>query len=114
MSKTSSPAPSESSRLYGGIAPLEVVIATNLASAHSTGQYLAGLAALALALACDTLTHSFLRPAAESTTCGTLNQRRHADGSHRLGVRHHRPQRRNIERLIAINYETYRRAGNTR
>jgi hypothetical protein len=31
--------------------PLAVVNATNLASAHGTGQYLAGLAALAFALA---------------------------------------------------------------
>ena len=34
-----------------------MVIATNLANAHSTGQYLAGLAALAFALAHDTLIH---------------------------------------------------------
>jgi hypothetical protein len=46
MSKTSSPTPFEPGRLHGGIAPLVVVIATNLATAHSTGQYLAGLAAL--------------------------------------------------------------------
>jgi hypothetical protein len=57
MSKTSSPALSEPGRLHGAIAPLAVVIATNLANAHSTGQYLAGLAALALALAHDTLIH---------------------------------------------------------
>jgi len=57
MSKASSPAPSEPGRLHGGIAPLAVVIATNLANAHSTGQYLAGLAALAFALAHDTLIH---------------------------------------------------------
>jgi hypothetical protein len=114
MSKTSSPALSEPSRLHGGIAPLAVVIATNLASAHSTGQYLTGLAALALALAHDTFTHRLLRPAAESTTSGTLNQRRHNDGSDRPGVRHHSPRRRNIKRLIVIIHETSRRAGNTR
>jgi hypothetical protein len=57
MSKASSPAPSEPGRLHGDIAPLAVVIATNLVAAHSTGQYLAGLAALALALAHDTLIH---------------------------------------------------------
>jgi hypothetical protein len=57
MSKTSSPTPSEPGRLHGGIAPLVVVIATNLAGAHSTGQYLAGLAALAFALAHDILIH---------------------------------------------------------
>ena len=57
MSKTSSPALSESDRLHGGIAPLAVVIATNLANAHSTDQYLLGLAALALALAHDSLIH---------------------------------------------------------
>ena len=44
-------------RLQGGIAPLAVMITTNLANAHSTGQYLAGLAALAFALAHDTLIH---------------------------------------------------------
>jgi hypothetical protein len=113
MSKTSSPALSESGRLHG-IAPLAVVIATNLASAHSTGQYLAGLAALALALAHDTLTHRLLAPAAERTTSDTPNQRRHADGSDRLGGLPHRPRRRNVKRLIAINQETRRRAGNTR
>lgn len=91
MSKTSSPALSESGRLQGGIAPLAVVIATNLASAHSAGQYLAGLAALALALAHDTLTHRLLRPVAESTTSDTLNQRRHTDGIDRLAVRHQPP-----------------------
>jgi hypothetical protein len=53
MSKTSSPALPEPGRLHGGIAPLAVVIA----SAHGTGQYLAGLAALALALAHDILIH---------------------------------------------------------
>jgi hypothetical protein len=57
MSKTSSPTLPEPGRLHGGIAPLAVVIATNLANAHSTGQYLAGLAALALALAHDALIH---------------------------------------------------------
>lgn len=57
MSKPSSPAPSEPGRLRDGIAPLAVVIAANLSSAHSTGQYLAGLAALAFALAHDTLIH---------------------------------------------------------
>jgi hypothetical protein len=55
MSKTPSPAFPEPGRLHGGIAPLAVVIATNLANAHSTEQYLAGLAALSLALAHDTL-----------------------------------------------------------
>lgn len=54
MSKTSSPTPSKPGRLHGGIAPLAVVIATNIANAHSTGQYLTGLAALAFALAHDT------------------------------------------------------------
>jgi hypothetical protein len=57
MSKTSTPAPTEPGRLYGGTAALAVVIATNLANAHSTGQYLAGLAAFALALTHDTLIH---------------------------------------------------------
>jgi hypothetical protein len=38
MSKTSSPAPSEAGRHHGGIAPLAVVFATNLANAHSTDQ----------------------------------------------------------------------------
>jgi hypothetical protein len=57
MSKTHSPAPSKCGRAHGSIAPLAMMIATNLASAHSTGQYLAGLAALALALAHDTLVH---------------------------------------------------------
>ena len=57
MNKTSTPAPTEPGRLHGGTAALAVVIATNLANAHSTGQYLAGLAALALALAHDTLIH---------------------------------------------------------
>ena len=57
MSKTSSPASSELGRLHGGVAPLAVVIATNLSNAHSRGQYLAGLAALAFALAHDTLIH---------------------------------------------------------
>jgi hypothetical protein len=55
MSKAPARAPSEPARLHGGVAPLAVVIATNLASAHTTGQYLAGLAALALALAHDAL-----------------------------------------------------------
>jgi hypothetical protein len=55
MSKT--PTPSGSGRLHGGTAALAVVIATNLANAHSTGQYLAGLAALAFALAHDTFIH---------------------------------------------------------
>jgi len=57
MSKTSSPALPEPGRLRGGIAPLAVVIATNLANAHSTDQYLAGLAALTLTLAHDILIH---------------------------------------------------------
>ena len=57
MSKTLFPGSSEPGRVHGCIAPLAVVIATNLVSAHSTGQYLAGLAALALALAHDTFIH---------------------------------------------------------
>ena len=57
MSKASPPASSEPGRPHGVIAPLAVVIATNLANAHSTGQYLAGLAALAFALAHNTLIH---------------------------------------------------------
>jgi hypothetical protein len=57
MTKPSSPTPSESGRLHGAIAPLAAVIATNLANAHSTGQYLAGLAALAFVLAHDTRIH---------------------------------------------------------
>jgi hypothetical protein len=70
MSKTPSPALSEPDRFHGGIAPLAVVIATNLASTHSTDQYLAGLAAFALALAHDTLTHgsSVLPPRARRPT----------------------------------------------
>lgn len=56
MSKTPSPTPPGPGRLHG-IAPVAVVIATNLASAHTTGQYLAGLAALAFALAHDALVH---------------------------------------------------------
>jgi hypothetical protein len=36
---------------------LAVVIATNLANAHSTDQYLVGLAALAFVLAHDALVH---------------------------------------------------------
>jgi len=55
MSKTPDLGPSEPWRLHGGVAPLAVVIATNLASAHTMGQYLVGLAALALALAHDAL-----------------------------------------------------------
>lgn len=57
MSKTHSPVPSKCGQAHGSIAPLAVMIATNLASAHSTGQYLVGLGALALALAQDTLVH---------------------------------------------------------
>jgi hypothetical protein len=57
VSKASSSTSSEPGRLHGGIPPLAVVIATNLANAHATDQYLAGLAALALALAPDTFTH---------------------------------------------------------
>jgi hypothetical protein len=57
MSKTSTPAPFESGRLHGGTAALAVVIATNLANAHSAGQYRAGLVALAFTLAHDTLIH---------------------------------------------------------
>jgi hypothetical protein len=56
MSKTPSASP-EPGRLHGGIAPLAVVIATNLANAHGTDQYLTGLAALAFALAHDTIVH---------------------------------------------------------
>jgi hypothetical protein len=56
MNKTPSTS-SESGRLHGGIAPLAVVIATKLANAHSTDQYLAGLAALAFVLAHDTIVH---------------------------------------------------------
>jgi len=58
MNKPSSLAPSEPGHLHSGIAPLVVVIATNLANAHTTGQCLAGLAALAFALAHDALIHS--------------------------------------------------------
>jgi hypothetical protein len=57
MSKSASPAPLEPGCLHGGIVPLAVVIATNLANAHSTGQYFVGLAALAFALAHDALIH---------------------------------------------------------
>jgi hypothetical protein len=56
MSKTPSPTPSEPGRLHG-VAPVAVVIAANLASAHTTDQSLAGLAALAFALAHDALVH---------------------------------------------------------
>ena len=51
------PTSPEPGRFHGGISPLAVVIATNLANAHTTDQYLAGLAALAFALAHDTLIH---------------------------------------------------------
>ena len=57
MSKTSTPAPTEPGRLRCDTMALAVVIATNLANAHNTGQYLAGLAALAFVLAHDTLIH---------------------------------------------------------
>ena len=57
MSKAPSSTSPEPGRFHGGIPPLAVVIATNLANAHTTDQYLAGLAALALALAHDTLIH---------------------------------------------------------
>ena len=57
MSKASSPTSPEPARLHGAIPPLAVVIATNLANTHTTDQYLAGLAALALALAHDTFIH---------------------------------------------------------
>jgi hypothetical protein len=57
VSKTLFPGSSEPGRVHVSIAPLAVVIATNLACAHSTGQYLAGLVALALALVHDTLIH---------------------------------------------------------
>jgi hypothetical protein len=65
MSKTSSLALPEPCRLHGGIAPLAVLIATNLSNAHSPDQYLAGLAALTLALAHDTLIH-WRRPTPDS------------------------------------------------
>lgn len=61
MGTTSPSAFPEASRLHAGTATLAMVIASNLASAHSTGQYLTGLAALALALAHDILTHRHLR-----------------------------------------------------
>jgi hypothetical protein len=54
VSKASSPTSFEPGRFHGGIPPLAVVIATNLANAHTTDQYLVGLAALALALVHDT------------------------------------------------------------
>jgi hypothetical protein len=57
VSKASSSTSPGPGRLHGGIPPLAVVIATNLANAHTTGQYLVGLAALAFALAHDTLIH---------------------------------------------------------
>jgi hypothetical protein len=50
VSKASSPTSSEPGRFHGGIPPLAVVIATNLANAHTTDQYLVGLAALAVTL----------------------------------------------------------------
>jgi hypothetical protein len=57
MSKASYPgAPPAPRRVHSTIEPLAVVIATNLANAHSTGQYLTGLAALAFALAYDAVT----------------------------------------------------------
>jgi hypothetical protein len=62
---SNSPTPVHPRRFHGSIAPLAVVITTNLATAHTTGQYLAGLAALALALTHDALTHT--RPAAGDT-----------------------------------------------
>lgn len=58
MSKASSPTSPERGRIHGGMPPLAVVIATNLANAHTTDQYLVGLAALAFALAHDALIHS--------------------------------------------------------
>ena len=54
MSKTSTHAVTEPGRLRCDTVALAIVIATNLANAHSTGQYLAGLA---FALAHDTLIH---------------------------------------------------------
>jgi hypothetical protein len=57
VSKASSPTSPEPGRIHGGIPPLAVVIATTLANAHTTDQYLVGLAALAFALAHDALIH---------------------------------------------------------
>jgi hypothetical protein len=57
VSKALSPMSPGPGGLHGGIPPLAVVIATNLANAHTTDQYLVGLAALAFALAHDTLIH---------------------------------------------------------
>jgi hypothetical protein len=57
VSKASSSTSPGPGRLHGGIPSLAVVIATNLANAHTTDQYLVGLAALAFALAHDTLIH---------------------------------------------------------
>ena len=57
MSKALSPMSPGPGRLHGGIPPLAVVIATNLANAHTTDQYLVGLAALAVTLTHDTLAH---------------------------------------------------------
>jgi hypothetical protein len=55
VSRTTSPAPSGRKRHDRDVAPLAMLIAANLAGAHNTGQYLASIAALAVALAHDTL-----------------------------------------------------------
>jgi hypothetical protein len=55
VSKAPSSTSSGPGRFHGGIPPLPAVIATNLANAHTTDQYLTVLAALAFALAHDTL-----------------------------------------------------------
>jgi hypothetical protein len=57
VSKASSSTPPEPGRLHSGIPPLAVVIATNLANAHTTDQYLVGLTALVFALTHDILIH---------------------------------------------------------
>ena len=57
MSKAPASASRESGAPHGRIPPLAVVIAANLASAHTTNQYLAALAALAVALTHDTVIH---------------------------------------------------------
>jgi hypothetical protein len=57
VSKASSSTSPGPGRLHGGIPSLAVVIATNLANAHTTDQYLVGLAVLAFVLAHDTLIH---------------------------------------------------------
>lgn len=57
MTRNPSPAAGGRGHLPGASTPLAVVITTSLASSHSTGQYLALLAALALALTHDVLIH---------------------------------------------------------